>query len=68
MDLNILWFILIAVLFAGFFFLEGFDYGVGILLQKEGKNDTQDARISVSLSGSELISAGDLCGNISALH
>ena len=27
MDLNILWFILIAVLFIGFFFLEGFDYG-----------------------------------------
>ncbi len=32
MDLNILWFILIAVLFTGFFFLEGFDYGVGMLL------------------------------------
>lgn len=31
MDLNILWFILITVLFTGFFFLEGFDYGVGIL-------------------------------------
>lgn len=32
MDYNILWFILIAVLFTGFFFLEGFDYGVGTLL------------------------------------
>lgn len=32
MDYNVLWFILIAVLFTGFFFLEGFDYGVGILL------------------------------------
>jgi cytochrome d ubiquinol oxidase subunit II len=32
MDLNILWFVLITVLFIGFFFLEGFDYGVGILL------------------------------------
>ena len=32
MDLNILWFILITVLFTGFFFLEGFDYGVGGLL------------------------------------
>ncbi len=31
MDLNTLWFLLIAVLFVGFFFLEGFDYGVGIL-------------------------------------
>ena len=32
MDLHILWFILIVVLFTGFFFLEGFDYGVGGLL------------------------------------
>ena len=32
MDLNILWFILITVLFTGFFFLEGFDYGVGGIL------------------------------------
>jgi len=30
--LEILWFVLIAVLFTGFFFLEGFDYGVGTLL------------------------------------
>jgi len=39
MDLNTLWFILIAVLFIGFFFLEGFDYGVGILLPFIGKDD-----------------------------
>ena len=32
MDLNIIWFILITVLFTGFFILEGFDYGVGMLL------------------------------------
>ncbi|MCR5175519.1 MAG: cytochrome d ubiquinol oxidase subunit II [Anaerovibrio sp.] len=32
MDYNIIWFILIAVLFTGFFFLEGFDYGVGMLM------------------------------------
>ncbi|MCL2140449.1 MAG: cytochrome d ubiquinol oxidase subunit II [Dehalococcoidia bacterium] len=30
MNLQIIWFILIAVLFIGFFFLEGFDFGVGI--------------------------------------
>ncbi|CCO07255.1 cytochrome d ubiquinol oxidase subunit II [Desulforamulus hydrothermalis] len=41
MDLNILWFILITVLFMGFFFLEGFDYGVGILLPFLGGNDTE---------------------------
>jgi cytochrome d ubiquinol oxidase subunit II len=41
MDLNILWFILISVLFCGFFFLEGFDYGVGILIPILGKNDNE---------------------------
>lgn len=41
MDLNILWFILVTILFIGFFFLEGFDYGVGILLPFLGENDTE---------------------------
>jgi cytochrome d ubiquinol oxidase subunit II len=40
-ELNILWFILLTVLFIGFFFLEGFDYGVGILLPFLGKSDTE---------------------------
>lgn len=39
MDFNSVWFILIGVLFSGFFFLEGFDYGVGILLPFMGKDD-----------------------------
>ncbi len=41
MELNTLWFILIGVLFTGFFILEGFDYGVGILLRVLGKNDEE---------------------------
>ncbi len=41
MDLNTIWFILIGVLFIGFFFLEGFDYGVGILLPFLGKDDNE---------------------------
>lgn len=41
MDLNILWFILITVLFIGFFFLEGFDYGVGALIPIVGKDDAE---------------------------
>ena len=41
MTLNTLWFVLIGVLFTGFFFLEGFDYGVGILLPFLGKNDEE---------------------------
>ena len=32
MDLQTLWFVLIAVLWSGYFLLEGFDFGVGMLL------------------------------------
>lgn len=41
MELTVLWFILVTVLFIGFFFLEGFDYGVGILLPFLGQDDTE---------------------------
>jgi cytochrome bd ubiquinol oxidase subunit II len=41
MDLNTVWFSLIIVLFIGFFVLEGFDYGVGILLPFLGKTDNE---------------------------
>ncbi|MFZ0533065.1 MAG: cytochrome d ubiquinol oxidase subunit II [Anaerolineales bacterium] len=41
MTLNTLWFIFIAILYTGFFVLEGFDFGVGILLPFLGKNDLQ---------------------------
>ncbi len=41
MDLNTLWFILVTILFVGFFFLEGFDYGVGILLPFLSKDDNE---------------------------
>src|SRR5512143_3241969 len=36
-----LWFILIAVLWIVFFFLEGFDFGVGMLLPFVGKQDEE---------------------------
>ncbi len=49
MDLNTLWFILIAVLFIGFFFLEGFDYGVGILLPFLSKDDKERRHIINSI-------------------
>jgi cytochrome d ubiquinol oxidase subunit II len=45
MDLNTLWFVLIGVLFGGFFVLEGFDYGVGMLLPFLGKTDDERRRI-----------------------
>lgn len=41
MDLNTLWFVLIAVLYLGFFLLEGFDFGVGILLPVLGRDDAR---------------------------
>jgi cytochrome d ubiquinol oxidase subunit II len=41
MQLNVLWFILVAVLYAGFFLLEGFDFGVGMLLPFLGRNDSE---------------------------
>lgn len=40
-DLNTLWFVLIAVLYIGFFVLEGFDFGVGILMPFIAKNDKE---------------------------
>ncbi len=49
MDLNILWFLLIAILYTGFFVLEGFDYGVGILLPFLSKDDTRRRMIINSI-------------------
>lgn len=39
--LRVLWFFMIAALWIGFFFLEGFDFGVGMLLPFLGKNDLE---------------------------
>lgn len=41
MELTTLWFILIAVLWIGYFVLEGFDFGVGILLRVIGKSEPE---------------------------
>jgi cytochrome d ubiquinol oxidase subunit II len=50
MDLNTLWFVLISVLFVGYFFLEGFDYGVGILMPFLGKDDV-GRRLAINAIG-----------------
>ena len=50
MELQTVWFILIGILFTGFFLLEGFDYGVGILLPFLGKDDT-DRRLIINTIG-----------------
>jgi len=41
MDLQTLWFALIAFLWIGYFVLEGFDFGVGILLLVLGRNEPE---------------------------
>ncbi len=50
MDLSILWFVLIGVLFVGYFILEGFDMGVGILLPFLGKSDVR-RRVMINTVG-----------------
>ncbi|GLY17463.1 cytochrome d ubiquinol oxidase subunit II [Kineosporia rhizophila] len=41
MELVTFWFILITVLWIGYLVLEGFDFGVGMLLPVVGRNDTE---------------------------
>ncbi|MFE7897100.1 cytochrome d ubiquinol oxidase subunit II [Streptomyces sp. NPDC057424] len=38
MELHDIWFVLIAVLWTGYFFLEGFDFGVGVLTKLLARN------------------------------
>lgn len=41
MSLQNLWFTLIAVLWCGYFLLEGFDFGVGVLLHAVGRDERE---------------------------
>src|SRR4051812_8694012 len=41
MDLATVWFLIIALLWLGYLFLEGFDFGVGMLLPFLGRDDTE---------------------------
>jgi cytochrome d ubiquinol oxidase subunit II len=50
MTLNDVWFILIAVLWIGYFVLEGFDFGVGVLLRVLGK-DEPHRRVMINTVG-----------------
>lgn len=43
--LQVLWFILIGVLFAGFFFLDGFDFGVGMATRSLAHNEEERTQI-----------------------
>jgi cytochrome bd ubiquinol oxidase subunit II len=50
MNLATFWFVLIAILWSGYFVLEGFDFGVGILLPFLGRDDTE-RRVLVNTIG-----------------
>src|SRR6266498_5214526 len=51
MTLNDVWFTLIAVLWTGYFLLEGFDFGVGILLPVLGGRDERRRRVLLNTIG-----------------
>ena len=58
MDLQLFWFVLIGVLWAGYFLLEGFDFGVGMLLpflpRSERERDVMFETIGPVWDGNEV--------------
>jgi cytochrome d ubiquinol oxidase subunit II len=50
MELTTVWFILIAVLWTGYFVLDGFDFGVGMLMPVLGRGEDGEARKRVMLN------------------
>ncbi len=50
MDLSTVWFLLIAVLWTGYLVLEGFDFGVGMLLPILGRKE-KDRRVMINTIG-----------------
>jgi cytochrome d ubiquinol oxidase subunit II len=48
--LEVFWFVLIAILWSGYFVLEGFDFGVGMLLPLLGR-DELDRRVLINTIG-----------------
>jgi cytochrome bd ubiquinol oxidase subunit II len=50
MSLPTLWFIIVAVFWTGFFVLEGFDFGVGVLHRIVGRSDVE-RRVAINTIG-----------------
>jgi cytochrome bd ubiquinol oxidase subunit II len=50
MELNDVWFAIIAVLWIGYFFLEGFDFGVGVLTKLLAR-DERERRVLINTIG-----------------
>jgi cytochrome d ubiquinol oxidase subunit II len=51
MDLADLWFAAIALLWTGYFFLDGFDFGVGILLPVLGRDEADRQAVLSTIGG-----------------
>lgn len=49
MELTTFWFIIIAVLWIGYFVLEGFDFGVGVLLKSVAKTQAERRAVLTTL-------------------
>ena len=56
--LQVVWFVLIAILWIGYFVLEGFDFGVGILLRVIGRTTAERRAVSAARSGRTGAAAG----------
>src|SRR6476659_2850761 len=50
MDLPVVWFLIIAFLWIGYFVLEGFDFGVGMLMPILGRSD-RERRVVINTIG-----------------
>ena len=50
LQLHTLWFVIIAIFWVGFFVLEGFDFGVGVLHTIVGRTDTE-RRVALNTIG-----------------
>ncbi|WP_406861962.1 cytochrome d ubiquinol oxidase subunit II [Streptomyces sp. HUAS MG47] len=50
MELHDVWFVLIAVLWTGYFFLEGFDFGIGVLTKPLAR-DRSEKRVLINTIG-----------------
>ncbi|MFF2083573.1 cytochrome d ubiquinol oxidase subunit II [Nocardia sp. NPDC058176] len=51
MTLQLFWFVLIGVLFTGYFVLEGFDFGVGMLMPILGRGSDRRRRVVLNTIG-----------------
>ena len=50
MELPVVWFVIVAIFWVGFFVLEGFDFGVGVLHRLVGKDDVE-RRVAINSVG-----------------